>query len=524
MIQLIQIADEQGTSTDIVRLVGLDSQPLIPLFTYLMSEKDGERFLLQTSTPNRNLSRFSPSPFDVLSLTQMLVLLEDRGYSAESLISQIRFYEANVIAQIDQHGTPSTPVIRPSTGAVASPANAEQVINFLKLPDASDVNFRIGRVAHSGDVEIPIAINQEILRHHILVAGSTGSGKSNLLSNIAHVADNMGQCIILFDHKPDHQHHHNENSDPRVQNPRAFSNVRYWTFNPQDPNPDAQLIRTRAQELPAELLAATIFHRPGEELQAENFSAIIDAYSQDHETWTIHELRTFVLQQNNHMINSMLGENFQVEQRTMGAIRRKLRFSHNRIPSFIDPTPPTDVFGTPRREIADVDQIFEPGLNVIRIEEGDARGYALFLSHVLRTANNLRANPNPNQELAPHMLVLIDEAAYIFTDESPYLSRIATGELNSRIRMGRSLHISYVIAVQDAGSVPETTRQNLNTTIIGRHRHLNVLREAMPSAARDMLNNADKLAPGEMLVDLFGIASILHVQADHSRSQLTFTD
>ena len=45
MIQLIQIADEQGTSTDIVRLVGLDSQPLIPLFTYLISEKNGERFL-----------------------------------------------------------------------------------------------------------------------------------------------------------------------------------------------------------------------------------------------------------------------------------------------------------------------------------------------------------------------------------------------------------------------------------------------------------------------------------------------
>ena len=185
MTQLIQIADEQGTSTDIVRLVGLDSQPLIPLFTYLISEKNDEQFLLQTSTPNRNLSRFSPSPFDVISLTQMLVLLEDRGYSAESLISQIRFYEANVIAQIDQQGTPQTPVIRPSTGAVAIPANAEQVINFLNLPDAADVDFRIGRIAHSGDVEIPIAINQEILEHHILIAGSTGSGKSHLLSNIA---------------------------------------------------------------------------------------------------------------------------------------------------------------------------------------------------------------------------------------------------------------------------------------------------------------------------------------------------
>ena len=65
MIQLIQIADEQGTSTDIVRLVGLENQPLIPLFTYLMSEKDGERFLLQTSTPNRNLDSLVTRGFRV---------------------------------------------------------------------------------------------------------------------------------------------------------------------------------------------------------------------------------------------------------------------------------------------------------------------------------------------------------------------------------------------------------------------------------------------------------------------------
>ena len=521
MTYLIQIADEQGTSTDIVRLVGLDSQPLIPLFTYLISEKDGERFLLQSSTPNRNLSRFSPSPFDVISLTQMLVLLEDRGYSAESLISQIRFYEANVIAQIDQDGSPSTPVIRPSTGAVASTANAQQVIDFLRLPDASDIDYRIGRIAHSGDVEIPIAINQQILRHHILVAGSTGSGKSHLLSNIAHVADNMGQCVILFDHKPDHQDHHNENTD--AQNPRAFPNVRYWTLNPNDTNLQARLIRTQAQNLLPELLAATIFHRSGEELQAETFAAIVAAFAQDRRQWTIQELRTFIDQRPNGAINQMLGENVNIHASTLNAIRTKLRVGHNRIPSFIDREAPIDALGNPNRQVVDVDQIFQAGLNVIRIEEGDSRGYALFLSYLLQTANYLRANPDPNRP-TPRMLVLIDEAADIFKAESNYLRHVATGELNSRIRRGRSLHISYVIAVQDAGDVPESTRQNLNTTIAGRHRHLNVLREAMPTAARDMLNNADKLAPGEMLVDFFGIASILHIQADLSRSQLTVTD
>ena len=220
----------------------------------------------------------------------------------------------------------------------------------------------------------------------------------------------------------------------------------------------------------------------------------------------------------------MLGENVSVHASTLNAIRTKLRVGNNRIPSFIDREAPTDALGNRDRQVVDVNEIFQAGLNVIRIEEGDSRGYALFLSHLLQTANYLRANPALSIQPIPRMLVLIDEAANIFTAESHYLRQVATGELNSRIRVGRSLHISYVIAVQDAGDVPETTRQNLNTTIAGRHRHLNVLREAMPTAAREMLNNADKLAPGEMLVDFFRIPSILHIQADLSRSQLTVTD
>ena len=55
MTQLVQIADDQGTDTEIVRLVGTGEEDLIPLFTYLISEADGEKFFLQVSSPNRNL-------------------------------------------------------------------------------------------------------------------------------------------------------------------------------------------------------------------------------------------------------------------------------------------------------------------------------------------------------------------------------------------------------------------------------------------------------------------------------------
>ena len=75
MTQLIQIADDQNTDTRIVRLIAKGEDALIPLFTYLIaasedSASSGNEFFLQVATANRNLSRFSPSPFDTIALSQ----------------------------------------------------------------------------------------------------------------------------------------------------------------------------------------------------------------------------------------------------------------------------------------------------------------------------------------------------------------------------------------------------------------------------------------------------------------------
>ena len=158
---------------------------------------------------------------------------------------------------------------------------------------------------------------------------------------------------------------------------------------------------------------------------------------------------------------------------------------------------------------------------MIRISEDDARGYALFLSHLLRRAAEIRAHSIQSGNNTPEMLMIVDEAADIFKADSRYLRNAATGMLAERIRKGRSLRIGYVIAVQNAGDVPENIRHNLNTTIVGRHRHLGTLREALPTVREGLLSNADRLDPGEMLVDLFGVPSLLLVKMDMSRSKLT---
>ena len=536
MTKLVQIADDQGTDTDIIRLVGTGEDDLVPLFTYLISEDDNERFFLQVSSPNRNLSRFSPHPFDTIALSQMLALIENRGYEKDALVSHIRFYEAEIIAQIDENGKPKTSFTRPSTGAISRPAEAELIVDCLRLPmvpEAKSSKLRVGMLARSGDTIVPIFANENILNHHILVAGATGSGKSHLLANLAHVADTMDRCIILFDHKPDHQDHHCENPDAEIK--RAFQldengtggsgSVRYWTLDSDDPNKGAKLLGLPARELDPEILAGTIFHRASEENQAETFAAIASAFSETKEgtEWTIQELVNYVNTHNKATIEKSLFSDAEINlhQATLQAIKRKLRFGGSRIPKFIDPEPPMTALGKPKRDIGKIDDVFFPGLNVIRISEDDARGYALFLSHLLRRAAEIRAHSIQSGNNTPEMLMIVDEAADIFKADSRYLRNAATGMLAERIRKGRSLRIGYVIAVQNAGDVPENIRHNLNTTIVGRHRHLGTLREALPTVREGLLSNADRLDPGEMLVDLFGVPSLLLVKMDMSRSKLT---
>ena len=381
-------------------------------------------------------------------------------------------------------------------------------------------------MARSGDVEVPINLTDRILNHHILVAGSTGSGKSHLLSNVGHAATSGGRSAILFDHKPDHQDHHRANPDAQHsrayslngQDPRAIP-VRYWTLDLDDPNQEATVISVRAQDLDAEILAGTIFYRPNEDRQAEIFAHIASNFADGRGQWTVQELVNHINSNNDGALRDQLygDRGGSLHSGTMGAIRRKIN-APGRIPQFIDPQPPAGGFTGQRRPTGNITQLFAPGLNVIRINETHSRGYALFLQYLLKAAADYRTTP---REASNDLEIIIDEASDIFKAESRYLREAATGMLSEQIRKGRSLHIGYVIAVQSAGDVPENIRNNLNTTIVGRHRNLTVLRDAMPTARAGMLEQADRLAPGEMFVDLFDVNSLLLARMDLSRSQLT---
>ena len=532
MSRLIQIADDQNTPTDIVRIVAEGDQDILPLFTYLISESQQEHFFLQIATPNRNLSRFSPHPFESISLAQMLSLLGDKGYATDAIVSNVTYYDAKVEAVI-REGKPETAFVRPTTGAVCRLATTQEITANLELPTGIGDATRIGRLAQSGEAEVPIHVDKRVLDHHALVAGATGSGKSHLLSNLAHAAAAMDRCVILFDHKPDHQNHHEPNQGPEVRYSKAFQlnaegseGVRYWTLDDRDPNQNAKMISASASDLDGAILAGTIFYRGGEENQAEALELIISAYNDDQSSgWAIDDLKNYIRKTPDGALNERLfgSSGAKLHGGTMTAMRRKIEIA-GRIPPFLDPTPQSNWQGR-RRDTANLDDMFSAGLNVIRINEENARGYALFLDQLLRRAAAVRGAAVQGQgNDVPEIEVIIDEASDIFMAESRHLREAASNGLAEQIRKGRSLHIGYVISVQSAGDVPERIRNNLNTTIIGRHRNMRVLRDALPTAKPEMLDQADKLNPGDMFVDMFSVRSLLSCKMDLSPSKLTVAE
>ena len=304
--------------------------------------------------------------------------------------------------------------------------------------------------------------------------------------------------------------------------------VRYWTLDESDPNRFSRVLGVRAMDLDPEILAGTIFYQPSEINQAETFAELATHYASNNQAWNIRDLTDWIRSNNdNRLKNELYGDSSasRLSSSTMTALRSKLT-RPGRIPSFIDPRPIPNMVGQ-RKPTGNIDDVFQPGLNVIRIGEGHGRGYALFLTRLLQRARELRSvaiQQSSEDVSTPELEVIIDEASDIFTASSRYLRDVATGMLHNQIRRGRTLRIGYVISVQSAGDVPEYMRNNLNTTIVGRHRNLSVLRDALPTSRVEILEQADRLSPGEMFVDMFEVPSLLLVKMDRSRSNLTRSD
>ncbi len=306
---------------------------------------------------------------------------------------------------------------------------------------------------------VPICLNNRVLRHHGAVAGTTGSGKSNLNSNIVRAAINMNYCVFLFDHKPDFQDLEKPNNETKLFNyqewlPEGFDcNINYFSLSDDSSNKantKEKLINVHASSFEPYQLATALFHKRGEELQQENMTLLLTAYKDEQEernkfTWALADAVVWIRKLRKEEMPNVLGGGNITDSSKTSMLRklqiRTMPWMDRKIINLEDQLPGLSI---PKKNLAsetNVRALIQPKtINVIRVGQTQGRDYGLFLSFLLDRVYSTKASKS---ELAP-VLYLIDEAQDIFSG-SKQLREACEDMLDSNMRKGTQLEYRFLV-------------------------------------------------------------------------------
>ncbi|MEM3554318.1 MAG: ATP-binding protein [Candidatus Micrarchaeaceae archaeon] len=420
----------------------------------------------------------------------------------------------------------------------------------------------IGYLLNAEDV--PLCVNRAVFRHHIIVSGGTGSGKSNTGANLVYQAARMGFTVFLYDAKPDYTLIHQPNKDSTVTDiwkefekyglkpVGADSLVRvavYGIGRARERRYEGYqaILSFQASDFDPEWLAALFFNPRTDYNQYEEFVGVCREFKDRGQEYTLDTILKTIeerieregAEEEAEQKGRRRSGRRTVHKSTAEAIIRKVERRRKSMPWLdsmgreVEEAPPEprqlsfeQTIGAPTKPRTEPyrPERFIGGGKIVYIDlaDVDADSYALFVGYFFRE-NQKHLAQNPQVRAAGGVVEFVDEAHRIFTSDTRY-GDLLEYEFNRTMMEGRSLNHGVIISLQNASQVPASVLNNINTHIVMRQNNREVAKSATQTMGADFADQSIGLAPGQALCRMFGSTATVLVQMSPSPYELERTD
>ena len=505
-----------GDLKHIQAMAGIDEG--FALFDYVRIEQASKSWIGQIIQPNRNISTVG-NPLDPTILHGLTLMRSNPNVQS---VESVQVFDILILGEYNEPQM-LTSRIRPLPGAEVEKLDVETTSRVIGIPEKkvhTDKSFNvIGELLNADTV--PLCINAPTFNHHIMVAGGTGSGKSNVAANLIQQAAKFNKCVLVHDAKPDYGLVTSENSDPNVATvwdqfrkyklaPAPAHNViRVGFYGHCDPKSVDIITGCGASDLSPFMLAGFFFPETNEQLQFEGFASAADSIEE--KPYSLARILDAVQER---MSSKNPAE--QIHPSTGHTILRKVHARKAEMPWLDTVGQETTV---DNKKVRQFDFAVDKGrILVIDYSQMDDLSYALLLSYVLSICKEKR-----DKRMGVGIVQMVDEAHRIFDNESRHSDTLAS-LFNRIMREGRTFDHSVILSLQNASQIPQLVLNNLNTHIVMRQNSRNEANSATQTMGRDFSARALEIGTGHALVKMFESNLVVPVQMAPSPFELMRSD
>ena len=508
---MILLHDNPSSDLSHIQAMGI-MEDGFALFDYIRIEQNGKSWIGQIVQANRNVSTVG-NPLDPTILHGLKLM---QSYGDVQSVESVQVFDILILGQYDGHQI-LTPRIRPLPGAPVTPLDTDTINQIIGIPKKTphkdgSVNV-IGELLNADGV--PLCIEERTFNHHVMIAGGTGSGKSNIAANIIDQAMKFNKCVLVHDAKPDYELIKSQNSDLNVTtiwqqfrkyglSPRSAKQVTRVGFHGRcDPEHVDIIAGCEASDLSPAMLAGFFFRETNEQLQFEMFTSAANSLSEPYSLDDILEVVERRMEQN-------IDPAERIHLVTGQTILRKVRTRREDMP-WLDAVNNEGI-------VKFNFDVSKGRILIIDYSQMDDSSYALLLSYVLHDCQGKREKKD-----GVGIVHMVDEAHRIFDNESRHNDTLA-GFFNRIMREGRTLDHSIILSLQNASQIPQIVMNNLNTHIVMRQNSKDEAGAATQTMGSGYAAESLRLGTGHALVRMFESRFTVPVQMAPSPFELMRSD